>query len=55
MSKARIRKECGPITDPQLRQQCLDSFAEYEPSGASTTGVGSSTSSRRHYQSNYGR
>jgi hypothetical protein len=52
--QARIRKECGPITDPQLRQQCLDSFAEYEPSGASTTGVGSSTSSR-HYQSNYGR
>jgi len=52
--QARIRKECGPITDPQLRQQCLDSFAEYEPSGTSTTGVGSSTSPR-HYRSNYGR
>jgi hypothetical protein len=21
--------ECGPITDPQLHQQCLDSFARY--------------------------
>jgi hypothetical protein len=52
--QARMRKECGPITDPQLRQQCLDSFAEYEPAGASTTGVGSSTPSR-HYRSNYGR
>jgi hypothetical protein len=52
--QARMRKECGPITDPQLHQQCLDSFAEYEPAGASTTGVGSSTSSR-HYRSNYGR
>ena len=27
--QARIRKECGPITDPQLHQQCLDSFARY--------------------------
>ena len=27
--QARMRKECGPITDPQLRQQCLDSFARY--------------------------
>jgi hypothetical protein len=52
--QARMRKECGPITDPELRQQCLASFAEYEPAGASTTGVGSSTSSR-HYRSNYGR
>src|SRR5215469_13036331 len=25
----RMRKECGPITDPQLRRQCLDSFARY--------------------------
>ena len=52
--QARMRRECGPITDPQLHQQCLDSFAQYEPSGASTTGSGSSTSSR-HYRSNYGR
>jgi len=27
--EARVRKECGPITDPQLHQQCLDSFARY--------------------------
>jgi hypothetical protein len=52
--QARMRRECGPITDPQLHQQCLESFAEYEPAGASTTGVGSSTPSR-HYRSNYGR
>ena len=52
--QARMRRECGPITDPQLHQQCLDSFAEYEPAGASTTGVGSSTPSR-HYRSNSGR
>jgi len=24
-----MRKECGPITDPQLHRQCLDSFARY--------------------------
>jgi hypothetical protein len=52
--EARMRKECGPITDPQLHQQCLASFAQYEPSGAVTTGVGSSTPSR-HYRSNSGR
>ena len=51
--QARIRKECGPITDPQLRQQCLDSFAQYEPSG-SATGYGSSTTTPGD-QSNYGR
>ncbi len=28
---ARIRKECGPISDPQLHQQCLASFQQYEP------------------------
>jgi hypothetical protein len=50
--QARMRRECGPITDPQLHQQCLDSFAQYEPSGA--TGYGSSTATR-HYNSNYGR
>lgn len=27
--QARIRKECGPIADRQLHQQCLDSFARY--------------------------
>jgi hypothetical protein len=24
---ARMRKECGPITDPQLRQSCMGSFS----------------------------
>ena len=27
--QARMRKECGPITDPQLHRQCLDSLARY--------------------------
>lgn len=27
--QARMRKESGPITDRQLHQQCLDSFARY--------------------------
>ena len=27
--RARERKECGPITDPQLRQSCLTSFEQY--------------------------
>jgi len=27
--QARMRKECGPITDPQLHHQCVDSFARY--------------------------
>jgi hypothetical protein len=52
--EARMRRECGPITDPQLHQQCLASFAQYEPAGASTTASGSSTPSR-HYRSNSGR
>jgi hypothetical protein len=59
--EARMRKECGPITDQQLRQSCLASFAQYEPvapSAASPTGqasrrqptpnVGSSTAPRQH-------
>jgi hypothetical protein len=25
----RLRKECGPITDPQLYRRCLDSFVRY--------------------------
>ncbi|HEV8678326.1 MAG TPA: hypothetical protein VGQ90_03035 [Stellaceae bacterium] len=29
--QARMRKECGPINDPQLHQQCLASFDQYEP------------------------
>ncbi len=27
----RIRKECGPIRDPELRANCLSSFSSYEP------------------------
>jgi len=50
--EARMRKECGPITDPQLHQQCLDSFGQYEPPG-SATGYGASTTTRGS-RSNYG-
>ena len=39
--QARMRKECGPISDPQLHSQCLASFEQYEP-----TMVGSSTAPR---------
>ena len=28
---ARMRKECGPITDAQLRAQCMASFGEFAP------------------------
>jgi hypothetical protein len=27
--QARMRKECGPITDPQLHQSCVASFERY--------------------------
>jgi hypothetical protein len=52
--QARVRRECGPITDPQLRQSCLDSFAQYEPAAAyatSTRRVASSKPARHttHY------
>jgi hypothetical protein len=52
--EARMRKECGPITDPQLHQQCLASFAEYSPWAGTASNYGSSASSRR-YNSSYGR
>ena len=68
---ARIQKECGPVTDPQLRADCVASFNQFEPMVASTAPpqrVASSASSRhhqthyvgsstapRHYQSHYGR
>ena len=39
---ARMRKECGPINDPQLHSQCMASFDQYEP-----TMVGSSMTPRR--------
>jgi hypothetical protein len=35
--QARIRKECGPITDPQLRADCLASFGQSEASVGSST------------------
>jgi hypothetical protein len=45
--EARKRKECGPITDPQLRASCLASFD-------GTPYVGSSAPPRQH-GSNAGR
>jgi hypothetical protein len=52
--EARTRKECGPITDAQLHQQCLDSFAQHEPYAGAATGYGSSTMPG-NYSSYYGR
>ncbi len=46
--QARIRKECGPITDSELRQSCLASFNQIEPA------MGSS-SPRRGHRSESGR
>jgi hypothetical protein len=46
--EARMRKECGPITDPQLHANCLASFNQDEPY------VGSSTPPRV-YRSGAGR
>ena len=40
--QARMQKECGPITDSQLRAQCMASFDD-----ASSTMTGSSTPSPR--------
>jgi hypothetical protein len=45
---ARMRKECGPVTDAQLRADCLASFSQNEPF------VGSSTT-RRSYGTGSGR
>ena len=42
--QARMRKECGPITDPDLRQQCLSSFHQDEPYTGSSTPRGQSRS-----------
>src|ERR1700760_2660153 len=46
--EARMRRECGPITDPELRQQCLASFHQDEP-------YAGSSSPRRHVRSDMGR
>ncbi len=51
---ARIRRECGPITDPTLRANCEASFRRYEPAGAGATGYGSSAGSQQN-RSSYGR
>ena len=34
--QARLRKECGPISDPQLHSSCVASFDQYEPMVGST-------------------
>lgn len=48
---ARMRRECGPIGDPDLRGQCLASFQQYEP-----VMYGSSYAPRHYrYRSGYGR
>ena len=44
----RMRKECGPVTDPQLHEQCIASFQQDEP----YTG---SSAAPRHYRNTYGR
>ena len=48
--QARIRKECGPITDPQLRSDCIASFDQYEPPVASSATSGRVTSSTARHQ-----
>jgi len=46
--EARMRKECGPITDPQLHADCLASFNQDEPYvGSSTPPGGYQSGSRR--------
>jgi len=44
--QARMRRECGPITDPQLHESCLDSFAQYEPAAAHATSTRKVASSK---------
>ena len=51
---ARVRRECGPITDPTLRASCEASFGQYEPAGAGATSYGSSVGSGQN-RSSYGR
>jgi hypothetical protein len=46
--QARMRKECGPVTDPELHQQCLASFQEYSPMVASAASHRKVASSRHH-------
>jgi hypothetical protein len=39
--EARMRTECGPISDAELHQKCLQSFAESSPHGANRPTLGS--------------
>ena len=48
---ARMRKECGPIADPEMHNNCMASFNQYEPPAM---GYGSSAP-RWRYPSNSGR
>jgi hypothetical protein len=43
---ARIRKECGPITDPEMHANCVASFQQDEPA------VGSSAAPRPYRNTN---
>jgi hypothetical protein len=45
---ARMGKECGPITDPQLHAQCVASFNQGEPA------MSGSSMGPHHYRSNSG-
>src|SRR5215471_19279225 len=44
--QARMRRECAPISDPQLHQSCLDSFSQYEPGPAHATSTRKVASSK---------
>lgn len=46
---ARMRKECGPITDPQLHENCIASFNRSAPE------MYGSSMAPHHYHSSYGR
>src|SRR5881392_4334566 len=35
--QARMRKECGPISDPQLHASCMASFDQFEPTMTGST------------------
>jgi hypothetical protein len=59
--EARMRRECGPITDPDLHQRCLQSFAEYSPYGEHTSAFNTGgapsygSSAAPNYGTGYGR
>ncbi len=45
--QARMQKECGPVTDPELHASCVASFGQDEPMTGSSTPP-------HPYRSNYG-